>query len=160
MIKFLFCGKHKVIYSPYYSLFLLYTNFYQNRSSRCCVINGYGIRACSFIQQYRLVTPTLAYAAEIWTLDITDVNILRIFEKTVIWTNQQTGIRINLEINAILKEETIIIHIKSLKLGQVGHVERIERKIIPKSQIQGVIPGTTWRGIQNMKLDLKIIKTR
>ena len=54
-------------------------------------------------------------------------------------------IETNLEINDILKGESIIGYIKAIVQRLVGYVERIERETIPKSMIQGEIIETRRR---------------
>jgi hypothetical protein len=86
-----------------------------------------------------LVRPVVTYAAETWTLNISDENALRIFERKVIRKIYspvcQDGVwrvRSNSEINSLLRGEDIVRHEKSLRLSWLGHVERMESERTPK----------------------------
>jgi hypothetical protein len=75
--------------------------------------------------------PVVTYAAETWTLNISDENALRIFERKIVrkiygpvCEDGVWKIRSNSEINSLLQGQDIVRHTKSLSLSLLGHVER------------------------------------
>jgi len=106
------------------------------------------------IQIYKtLIRPVATYAAETWTLNISDENTLRIFERRIIrkiygpiCENGLWRVRHNLEINDLLQGKDIVRHIKSLRLSWLGHLERMENERSPKNILNGEIIGVRRRG--------------
>jgi hypothetical protein len=81
-----------------------------------------------------LIRPVVTYAAETWTLNISDENALRIFERKVIRKIYrpvcEDGVwkaTSNSEINSLLQGEDVVRQAKSLRLSWLGHVECAER---------------------------------
>jgi len=80
-----------------------------------------------------LIRPTVTYASETWVLKENMTNKLMIFKRKVMWkiygpTRSEDGywrIKINQEINDILKGQNIIGFIKKQRLNWLGHVERM-----------------------------------
>jgi hypothetical protein len=71
-----------------------------------------------------LIIPVVIYATETWTLNISDENALRIFERKIIrkiyGPVREDGVwrvRSNSEINSLLQGEDIVRHAKSLRLS-------------------------------------------
>ena len=88
-----------------------------------------------------LIWPTVTYASETWALKENMTNKLMIFERKIMRkisgpTRTDDGywrIKINKEINDILKEQNIIGFIKRQRLNWLGHVERMaEDNIVQK----------------------------
>jgi hypothetical protein len=93
-----------------------------------------------------LIRPVVTYAAETWTLNISDENVSRIFERKV--TRKMNGpvcedsarrVRSNSEINSLLQGEDIVRQEKSLRLSWLGHVERMESERTPICLLNGEI---------------------
>jgi hypothetical protein len=87
------------------------------------------------LKLYRtLVRPVLTHATETWTLNISDENSRRIFERKIIRKvyGPVWRVRSNSEIYNFLQGEDIVGHAKSLRLSWLGHVERVENGRIPK----------------------------
>jgi hypothetical protein len=115
-----------------------------------------------------LIRPGVTYAAETWTLNISDENALRIFERKdirkicspvceyAVWRD-----RSNSEINSLLQGEDIVRHAKSLRLSWLGHVESMESERTPKCLLNGELFGVRGRGsprkrwLQDVKDDLR-----
>jgi hypothetical protein len=84
---------------------------------------------------YTLILPIVTYAAETWLLKESMVKKLMIFERKIMGkilgpTRTDDGywrIKINQEINDILKGQNIIGFIIKQRLNWLGHVERMTR---------------------------------
>jgi hypothetical protein len=105
---------------------------------------------------------------ETWTLNISDENALRIFERKVIrkiygpvCEDGVWRVRSDLEINSLLQGEDIVLHAESLRLSWLGHVESMKSERTPKFLLNGDIFGIRRRGrprkwwFQDVKNDLR-----
>ena len=115
-----------------------------------------------------LIRPVVTYSAQTWILNKEDEESLRIFERKVIrriygpiCENGVWRVRYNIEIDQILEGQDIVRYVKSLRLGWLGHVERMENNRIPKSLLHDKIIGVKRRGrprkrwLQDVEQDLK-----
>jgi hypothetical protein len=100
-----------------------------------------------------LIRPVVTYAAETCTLNISDENALRIFERKVmmkIYGHVCEGsvwrVRSNSESNSLLQGEDVVRHAKSLRLSWLGHVERMESERTPKCLLNGELFEVRRRG--------------
>jgi hypothetical protein len=100
-----------------------------------------------------LIRPVVTYAAETWTLNISDENALWIFERKVIRKIYSTvyeggvwRVRSNSEINSLLQGEDTVRHAISLRLSWLGHVEHTESERTPKCLLNGELFGVRRKG--------------
>jgi hypothetical protein len=125
-----------------------------------------------------LIRLAVTYTVETWTLNISDENALRIFERKVIrkiygpvcedsvWRVTSNSVINSLlqgedtVINRLLQGEDIVRHTKSLRLSWLSHVEHIESERTPKCLLNGELFGVHRRGrprkrwLQDVKDDL------
>jgi hypothetical protein len=97
-----------------------------------------------------LIRPVVTCAAETWTLNISDENALRIFERKIIRSfceDGVRGVRSNSEINSLLQGENIHVvrHAESFRLSWLGHVESTESAGTPKCLFKGELFGIRRR---------------
>jgi hypothetical protein len=115
-----------------------------------------------------LMRPTVTYVAETWTLNVSDENALRIFERKVIkkiygpvCEDGVWRVRPNSEINGLFQGEGTVRHTGSLRLSWRAHVERMESERTPKCLLNGEFfgvrrrrrPRTRW--LRDVKDDLR-----
>jgi hypothetical protein len=90
-----------------------------------------------------LIRPTVTYGCEAWTLTNRDEEYLRIFECRILRKifgplQNEDGfwrIRMNHELNDLIKNADIVRFVKSKRMAWLGHVVRMEEKRI---QIMGI----------------------
>jgi hypothetical protein len=115
----------------------------------------------------KLYRPVVTYVMETWTLNISDENALRIFERKVIRKiyspvrqNGVSRVSSNSEINGLLQREDIVRHAKSLRHSLLGHVECMESERTLKCLLNSELFGVRRRGrprkswFQDVKDDL------
>jgi hypothetical protein len=91
-----------------------------------------------------LIRPVVTRAAETWTLNISDENALRIFERKVIrkicgpvCEDGAWRVISNSEMISLLQGEDIARQAKSLRPSWLGNVERMESERTPKCLLNG-----------------------
>ena len=98
--------------------------------------------------------PTVTYRCEVWTLTNRDGQYLRIFERTILRkifgpVQNEDGfwrIRMNHELNGLMKSADIVRFVKSKRMAWLGHVMWMEEKRIPKRVLDWKPIGRRNRG--------------
>lgn len=97
-----------------------------------------------------VIRPVVTYAAETWTLKVQDKNRLQIFERKVLRTIYRPvkvwRSRTNNEVEKLMQDRTIVRHVKALRLGWFGHVNRMEESRLVKKVYNWAPIGTRIRG--------------
>ena len=83
----------------------------------------------------------MTYGCEAWTLTNRDEQYLTIFERRLLrkifgTVQNEDGfwrIRMNHELNDLIKNADVVRHVKSKRMAWLGHVMQMEEKRIPKS---------------------------
>ena len=98
-----------------------------------------GLNKSSKLKLYKsLIRPIVIYGCEAWTLTNGDEKYLRIFEGRILRkifgpVQNEDGfwrIRMNYELNDLIKNADIVRFVKSKKMAWLGHVMRMEGKRI------------------------------
>lgn len=118
-----------------------------------------------------LIRPVVTYGCETWTLTNNDENQLRIFERKIlrriygpVHENGMWRIRMNHEIEALIKGEDIVRCIKSQRIRWLGHVYRMEGERIVKRILEWKPQNTRPKGrpkkrwIDDVEEDLKTLR--
>jgi len=96
----------------------------------------------------------VTYGCEVWTLTNRDEKHLRIFERRILRkifgpVQNEDGswrIKMNYELNELIKNADIVRFIKSRRIAWIGHVMRMNDKRTPKRILQWKPIGTRTRG--------------
>jgi len=121
-----------------------------------------------------LIRPVVTYGCEAWTLINRDEQHLRIFERRILRkifgpVQNEDGswsIRMNYELNKLIKNADIVRFIKSRRIAWLGHVMRMDGKRTPKRILEWKPIGTIIRGkprkrwIVDIKEDMQIMGMR
>jgi len=107
-------------------------------------------RITAFYFGHTIVT----YGYEVWTLTNRDEQYLRIFERRILRkilgpVQNEDGfwrIRMNYELNDLIKNANIMRFVRSKRLAWLDHVMRMERKRIPKRVLEWKPTGRRNRG--------------
>jgi len=126
------------------------------------------------MQIYKTLTrPVVTYGSETWTLTKSDENLLRIFERKILWKIYgpiQEGdiwrIRNNEELNRSINGDDIVKFIKAQRIRWLGHVKRMEVGAMPRKMMEGRLfigrrrgrPRLRW--IDDVVADLKVMKIK
>ena len=95
----------------------------------------------SKLKLYRsVIRPIVTYASETWVLKESSIQKLLVFERKILRKifgptkeNQLWRIKTNDELDKLIKHHNIINHIKVLRLGWFGHVQRMpDSRIVTK----------------------------
>jgi len=97
----------------------------------------------------------VTYGCEAWTLATRDEQHLRIFERKILRkmfgpVQEKDGswrIRMNHELNEIIRNADIVRSIKSRRIAWLRHVMRMDEKRIPKRVLEWKPTGRRIRGI-------------
>ena len=125
------------------------------------------------VKIYKLIIrPVVTYGSEIWMMNITHEEKLKIFERKALRSiygpvqdsNNEWRVRTNQEIEALIKEENIVRFIKSQRLAWYGHVNRMEdnknvkaiMKWNPFDRRSRGRPKTRWK--DDVEADLRAMK--
>ena len=80
----------------------------------------------------RVIRPVVNYASETWVLKETTIQKLLVFERKILRRifgftkeNQIWRIKINEELNKLIKLKNIVNYIKAQRLSWFGHVQRM-----------------------------------
>jgi hypothetical protein len=125
------------------------------------------------LQIYKtLISPVVTYGSETWTLTKSDENLLRIFERKILWKiygpireGDTWRIRNNEELNRSINGEDIVKFIKAERIRWLGHVKRMEVGAIPRKMMEGRLfigrrkgrPRLRW--MVDVVADLKVKKS-
>jgi hypothetical protein len=101
-----------------------------------------------------LIRPIVTYGCEVWTLTNRDEKYLRIFERRILRkifgpVQNEDGfwrIRMNYELNDLIKNADIVRFVKSKRMVWLGHVMQMEGKRIPKRVVEWKPTGRRKRG--------------
>jgi hypothetical protein len=101
-----------------------------------------------------LIRPVLTYGCEAWTLAIRDEQHLRIFERRILRkifgpVKNEDGswrIRMNYELNKLIKNADIARFIKSRRIAWLGHLIRMDDNRISKRILEWKPIGRSIRG--------------
>jgi hypothetical protein len=101
-----------------------------------------------------LIRPTVTYGCEAWTLTDRDEQYLRIFERKILRkifgpAQNEDGfrrIRMNHELNDLIKNADTVRYVKSKRMAWLGHVMRREGERIPKRELGWKPMGRRKRG--------------
>jgi hypothetical protein len=121
-----------------------------------------------------LIGPTVTYGCEAWTLTNRDEQYLRIFERRILRkffgpVQNEDGfwrIRMNHELNDLIKNADIVRYVKSKRMDWMGHVMRMEGERIPKTVLEWKPVGRRNRGrprerrIEDIEKDTQIMGIR
>jgi hypothetical protein len=121
-----------------------------------------------------VIRPVVTYGCEAWTLTNRDKQHLRIFERRILRKifgpvqneNGSWKIRMNYELNELIRNADIVRFIKSRRIAWLGHVMRMDDKRTPNRILQWKPIGTRTRGrpqkrwIAGIEEDLQIIGVR
>ena len=133
--------------------------YYANRQ----LVNSSLMSRNSKLQIYRtLVRSVVTYGSESWTLTMEEERALAVFERKVlrkiygpVKENDLWRIRLNDELEAIIKVENIVRFIKSQRIRWFGHIKRMQDTAIPK-KMYGKLYATRQRGRPNLYM-LKVV---
>jgi hypothetical protein len=119
-----------------------------------------------------IIRPVVTYGSETWMMNTTHKENLKIFERKVLRSiygpvqnsNKESRVRINQEIEALMKEENIVRFIKSQRLAWYGHVKRMKDNKNVKAKIKWNPtdrrsrgrPKTRWKN--DVEADLRAMK--
>jgi len=92
-----------------------------------------------------LIKPIVTYGCKAWTLTNRDEKYLRIFERRILRkifgpVQNEDGfwrMRMNYELNDLIKNADIVRFVKSKRMVWLGHVMQMEGKRIPKRVVSG-----------------------
>ena len=83
------------------------------------------------VKYYTVIRPIVTYSCETWILKENIINKLLVFERKILrkifGPNNENGIwriKINQELNEIIKRKNIINFIRAQRLSWLGHIER------------------------------------
>ena len=101
-----------------------------------------------------LIRPIVTYGCKAWTLTNRNEQYLRIFERRILRkmfgsVQNEDGlwrIRTNYELNDLIKNADVVRFVKSKRMAWLGHVMRMEEKIISKRVIEWKPVGRKNRG--------------
>jgi hypothetical protein len=122
----------------------------------------------------RLIRPIATYGCDAWTLTNRDEEYLRIFERRILRkifgpAQNKDGfwrIRMNHELNDLIKNADTVRFVKSKRMAWPGHVMRMEEKRIPKRILEWKPVGRRNRGrprkrwIGDIEEDIQIMGIR
>ena len=102
---------------------------------------------------WTIIRPVVTYASETWVLKESVKQRLLIFERSILrrifgptkMSNGNWRIKNNSELNKLINNRNIINHIKSLRLGWFGHINRMQDQRLAKNIYK-------WRPIANRRL--------
>jgi len=130
--------------------------------SRNCCYYAYGklmksralIRSSKLKIYKSLIRPIVSYGCKAWTLTNRDEQYLRIFEHRILRkifgpVQNEDGfwrMRMNYELNDLIKNADIVRSVKSERMAWLGHVMRMEGKRIPKRVLEWKPTGKRNRG--------------
>ena len=111
----------------------------------------------SKLQIYRtLVPPVVTYGPESWTLTMEEERALAVFERHIlrkiygpVKENELWRIRLNDELEDIIKVENIVRFIKCQRIRWLGHIERMQDTAIPKKDVRKAVCNKTKRKTKN-----------
>jgi hypothetical protein len=91
-----------------------------------------------------LIRPTVTYGCEAWTLTNRDEQCLRVFERRILRrifgpVQDEDGfwrIRMNHELNDLIKNADTVRFVKSERMAWLGHVTQMEEKRVPKRVLE------------------------
>jgi hypothetical protein len=118
------------------------------------------------------IRPIVTYGYEAWTLTNRDEQYLRIFECRILIfgpVQNEDGfwrIRMNHELNDLIKNADIVRYAKSKRMAWLGHVMRMEGERIPKRVLEWKPMGRRNRGrprkrwIEDIEKDIRIMGKR
>jgi hypothetical protein len=109
------------------------------------MLKSKSIRRSAKMQMYKtLIRPVVTFGSETWTLTKSDENLLRIFERKILWKIYgpiQEGdtwrIRNSEELNRSVKGEEIVRFIKAQRIRWLGHVKRMEGGAMTRKMMEG-----------------------
>jgi hypothetical protein len=121
-----------------------------------------------------LIRPIVTYGCEAWTLTNGDEQYLRIFQRRILRkifgpAQNEEGfwrIRMNHELNDLIKSADIVRYVKSKGMAWLGHVMRMEGETIPKRVLEWKPMGRRnigrprKRWIEEIEKDIQIIGIR
>ena len=101
-----------------------------------------------------LIRPIVTYGCEAWMLTSRDEQYLRIYERRILRkifgpVQNEDGlwrIRMNYEVNDLIKNADIVRSVKSKRMAWLGHVMQMEGKRIPKRVLEWKPIGRRNRG--------------
>jgi len=122
----------------------------------------------------KFIRPVVTYGCEAWTLTYRDGQHLRIFERRILRkifgpVQNEDGswiIRMNYELNELVKNADIVRFIKSRRIAWLGHVMQMDDKRAPKRILEWKPIGTRIRGrprkrwIVDIEEDMQIMRIR
>jgi len=104
------------------------------------------IKKSAKMQVYKaLIRLVVTHGSETWALTKSDANLLRIFERKILWKiygliqeGDIRSIRNNEELNRFINGEDIVKFIKKAqRIRWLGHVKRMELGAIPRKMMEG-----------------------
>jgi hypothetical protein len=121
-----------------------------------------------------LIRPIVTYGCEAWTFTNRDEQCLRVFERRILRrifgpVRDEDGcwiIRMNHELNDLIKNADMVRFVKSKRMTWQGHVMRMEEKRIPKRVLEWKPVGRRNRGrprkrrIEDIEEDIQIMGIR
>jgi hypothetical protein len=116
-----------------------------------------------------LIRPLVTYGCEAWTLTNRDEQYLRILRKIFSPVQNEDGfwrIRMNHELNDLIKNADIVRYVKSKRMAWLGHVIWMEGERIPKRVLEWKLMGRRNRGrprkrwIEDIEKDIQIMGLR
>jgi hypothetical protein len=151
--------------------------FSGNRCYYACgeLMKSRALNRSSKLKIYKsLIRPTVTYRCEAWTLTNRDEQYLRIFEHRILRkifgpVQNEDGfwrVRMNHELNDLIKNADIVRYLKSKRMAWLGHVMRIEGERIPKRLLEWKLMGRRNRGrpkkrwIEGIEKDIHIMGIR
>jgi hypothetical protein len=101
-----------------------------------------------------LIRPKVTYGCEAWALTSRDEQYLRVFERRILRKifgpvqneDRFWRIRMNHELNVLIKNADIVGYVKSRRMAWLGHVMRMEGERIPKRVLEWKPMGRRNRG--------------
>jgi hypothetical protein len=116
----------------------------------------------------------VTYGCEAWTLTNRDEQYLRIFERRILRKifgplQNEKGfwrIRMNHELNDLIKNADLVRYVKSKTIAWLGHVMRMEGERIPKRVLKWKLMGRRNRGrpkkrwIEDIEKDVEVMGIR
>jgi hypothetical protein len=119
-----------------------------------------------------IIRPVVTYGSETWTMNTTNKDKLKIFERKILRSiygpvqdsDNEWRVRTNQEIEARIKEENIVRFIKSQRLAWYGHGNRME----DNENVKAIMkwnrfdrrsrgrPKTRWK--DDVEADLRAVK--
>jgi hypothetical protein len=121
-----------------------------------------------------LIRPVVTYGCEAWTLTNRDEQHLKIFERRILRkifgpVQNEDGswrVRMNYELNELIRNSDIVRFIKSRRIAWLGHVMRMDDKRTPKRILQWkpvctrIIGRPRKRWIAGIEEDMQIMGVR